>query len=61
MILNPKHVSEGRVCFTLKSGHRLNAVVGLNDPHGEVFWLLGDGFTEPLPYSQFARASIPLK
>jgi hypothetical protein len=44
MVLNPKHVGEGRVRFILKSGERLDAIVGCNDPHGEVFWLLGDGF-----------------
>ena len=62
MITNPKHVSEGRVKFVLTSGARLDAIVGCNDPHGEVFWLMydGGGFTVPLPYADVAGASIPL-
>jgi hypothetical protein len=61
MITNHKHISEGYVRLTLQSGEKIEAVVGFNDPHNEVLWLLLDGDSMPLPYGEVASASIPLR
>jgi hypothetical protein len=61
MVTNPKHVSEGRVNFTLKSGTKVRATLLHNDPVGETFWIEPhEGFFKSIPYAQFASASIQL-
>ncbi len=57
MVTNQKHLSEGPVVFTLKSGVKLMGELRFNDPISEVFWLeLEEGYFEPLPYSEFESA-----
>ncbi len=60
MVTNQKHVSEGPVVLTHKSGAKLVGELRFNDAASEVFWLeLEEGYFEPLPYSDFESA-LPL-
>lgn len=61
-ITNPRHVPQGIVRLTLADGTRCGAVqVMHNDVANEVLWVERDeGAFWPVPYSEFARATVPL-
>jgi len=59
-VTNPMHVSHGLVRMTTTDGQKFVTTLRFNDPINRVFWLDNGGLIQEMPYSAFAKATIPL-